>query len=207
MAQRRKHGTAPEYRQCIVAMEGSETEPKYFDAVRKKFDLTNVRLLPNRGKGLTPQQLLKRLDKEKREVRLTREKNAITEYWAVFDHEKIPHESLQAIFASAIRKGYRIADSKPCFELWLLLHHGSRVEFKGLEASGDVPACQPAQRHLENVDSSYDKDRKSKYKAWCYMPKLETAIRNAKVLDKTPCERPLHQLGTRVYHLVQCMLE
>ena len=188
-------------------MEGTETEPKYFDAIRDRFDLTNVTLVPNRGKGLTPKQLIKRLDKEKREVQLTREKNVKTEYWAVFDHDNATRIQLNEAISLAMRKGYSVADSKPCFEIWLLLHFGTRANFKGLEASGDLPACLPAQRHLESVDKSYDKDRKGKYKAASYMERIGVAITNAETLDNTPRSRVLDDIGTRVHHLVKLLLD
>lgn len=196
-----------ERRVLYISMEGTHTERKYFDNVIKHYNLRDVRLLRRKKTRSSPSDVVKQIDRHKGTRKQVHGVTLNEVYWAVFDHDNLSSDKLERAFAEAYRKGYRVADSKPCFELWLLLHHGSRGEFKGLEASGDNPACLPAQKHLENEDHTYARDNKGAYKANEYMNKIETAIRNAKAIEKGPLKKPLDGLGSRVHRLIDFMTD
>ena len=203
----RQHGTAPKKKQIIIAMEGSETEPRYFDSLKSKLRSTNVTLLKRKRTRSSPSDVLKQLDREKRERKKVREHNAVIEYWAVIDKDNRPPEELNKIANHAKCKNYHLADSNPCFELWLLLHYKPLNQFSGLEASGDNSACSQVERQLEKLDRSYDKDKKGKLDTSKYMPIINTAIQNAKETDPQPQDRWLNRIGTRVYLLAQSIID
>lgn len=208
MGRKVREGKVRKQRRVLyVSMEGTHTERKYFDSVIEHYNLRNVRLLKRKTSRSSPSDVLKQLDRQKGTRKQVHGVELYEAYWAVFDHDNLSSDSIERAFAEANRKGYRVADSKPCFELWLLLHHGSRGEFKGLEASGDQPACLPAQKHLENKDLTYNRDKKGAYKADEYMSKINTAIRNAKEIDKGPSKKPLDRLASRVHRLIEFMKE
>ena len=194
-------------RVLYISMEGTQTERKYFDTVIDYYNLRNVRLLRRKKTRSSASDVIKQLVRQKGTRKQVHGVELNEVYWAVFDHDNLSSEKVTKAFAEASRKGYYIADSKPCFELWLLLHHGSRGKFKGLEVSGDQPACLPAQKHLENEDSTYDRVNKSAYNTSEYMNKIDYAIENSKAIDRGPSSRPLVGLGSRVHRLIEFMQE
>ena len=203
----RQHDTALKRKQIIIAMEGSETEQRYFDSLKSKLRSTNVKLLKRKRTRSSPSDVLKQLDKEKRERKKVREHNAVIEYWAVIDKDNRPPEELNKIANHAKCKNYHLADSNPCFELWLLLHYKPLNQFSGLEASGDNSACSPVESQLEKLDKSYDKGKKGRLKTSKYMPIINTAIKNAKETDPQSQDRWLNRIGTRVYLLAQSVID
>lgn len=128
------------------------------------------------------------------------------ELWAVIDHDGRPEKVLNNVAREAKKENYCLADSNPCFELWLLLHHKRLNQFKRLEASGDNRACSPAESELEKLDRSYDKDNKGRLNTSKYISRITTAIQYAKETDtqETPL---LNQIGTRVYLLAQSVIK
>lgn len=191
--------------QMIVSTEGSETEPQYFYALKSEFRLGNVILLKSKTRS-SPRQVLKRLDKEKRKVRQTREVNAETQFWAVFDHDNLTQESLEEILSEARQKGYRVADSSPCFELWLLMRFGKLADFKGLEGQALTHGCSGVARELATHDKTYDSGSKGRYDASAYIRHLQIMIENARAVDSQPDSVWLNQIGSRVYKLVESII-
>ena len=64
--------------------------------------------------------MIKRLDEyiEKKDFALEKD----DELWVMIDVDRWNKSTLQEIAKEARQKGYRLAISNPCFELWLLLH-------------------------------------------------------------------------------------
>ncbi len=188
----------------VVAVEGSETEPQYLDAFKARFRSVNITVIRKSRTGLSPREMLKRLNKRKREVRQTRGGNVDIEYWLVFDHDNLQPDQLANIVSEATNKGYKIADSKPCFELWLILHCKRMDQLKGLEGSAVTKGCQAVIEKLQELDKNYEKTR---YDASTYAEKVENAITNAKSIDKHVNDNLLNHIGSRVYKLVQSIID
>ena len=74
-------------------------------------------------------------------------------FGSVIDHDRADDDELRKVFTKAKERNYSVADTNPCFELWLLLHHDSLDKFKRLEASGDTAKCSPSSKALELIDS------------------------------------------------------
>ncbi|MDO5287754.1 MAG: RloB family protein, partial [Actinomycetia bacterium] len=78
-----------------------------------------------REKGKVPSSLVEAASKDKESGRYD-----VDEYWCVFDVEAPkPHGDLRKALEGAKGGRIRLAVSNPCFELWLLLHHGSQASY------------------------------------------------------------------------------
>lgn len=103
----------------------------------------------------------------------------------------------------AKQKNYHLADSNPCFELWLLLHYKRLNELKGLEGAA-TDGCKSVEKELKKFDSTY---AKSKYDTSKYIKNIDKAIKNAKRTDTQSQDRWLNQIGTRVYRLAKSIVD
>ena len=191
-------------KRIIIAMEGSKTEPRYFDSLIKKLELRNVKLLKRSKTKSSPLNVIARLNKEKRKIEKEHGKREKDEFWAVFDRDNWPTEMLDKVASQAKDKKYCLADSNPCFELWLLLHHKRLSELKGLEGSAATGGCDSVKRELKKFDENYNK---SGYNTEKYIEKIDHAIANAKETDTESQVRWLNQIGTRVYLLAQSVID
>ena len=204
---KRKRKTASSRKVFYIATEGSVTERKYFDALVRHYNLRNVRLLKKARTRSSPSQVIERLERQMRSRKDDFGVELKEEYWAVFDTDKSTAEALVRLSARARRKQIQLAASNPCFELWLLLHHNSLDKYKRLEASGDTAKCTPSSKALEQIDPTYDPDKKGKWDALPYMDMVDTAMENAERADRTQPDEPLKRLGSRVYKMVDSIIK
>jgi len=81
------------------------------------------------GKSASPQHVLESMLKY-------REIESFDERWLMLDTGSITEEVQLAAFSATLeqakQQGIQIALSKPCFNLWLLLHHVDEGEVEGL---------------------------------------------------------------------------
>ena len=189
----------------FVAMEGSVTERKYFDALIKAYNLRNVRLLKKSRTRSSPLDVVKRLEKQLGN-RTNDHSDALDErYWAVFDTDRRPIETLQSVSKRAAKKNICIAASNPCFEIWLMLHQGAVADFSGLEGSAATGGCDKVVEFLKrHVDRNYDK---SNYDASKYIEHIANAIKNANASDSKNTEAWMKNVSSRVYKLVQSIID
>lgn len=132
----RKSNTKAVRRIVVLAVEGRETEKKFFDALNYSLTGCNVTYAPRKRGKTEPMQVLD--DLIARRSKQIRHNERADAYWTVIDHDCTDNDELRKVFAKAKKNGCCVADSNPCFELWLLLHHKSLGKYKRLEASGDV---------------------------------------------------------------------
>lgn len=175
----------------VIATEGAETEPTYFRMFRpgREGDF-RIKVLGNPGHKSAPGEVVGRLLAFDRK----RQPGANTEYWAVIDRDSW-EEAAIAEAADMIRgrRGYHLALSNPCFELWLYLHLRDNRPFS------DSSDCQRA------LGDTWEGFLKSGYDPSPLIGGIEDAIRRAKALaaDADPTEPwPINQ-GTHVYRLVE----
>jgi len=188
-----------------ISIEGRATEKKYFDSLNLDLEGCTITYVPRKWTRTEPFQVLQDLLAYK--SMQTRVKQKSDQYWLVIDHDETDTGELRRVSAKASQNNCYVADSKPCFELWLLLHYKPLHRYHGLEASGDNSPCSPAERLLEKEDESYERHKKGKYIAIDYMDKTGLAIRHAKHADKDPKDKPLKNIGTRVYRLLDRIRE
>lgn len=107
-------------RKIRIFCEGGKTEPAYFAQLELALN-TYPKLIKVECCGLQPKELLERAKNEQK-IGLG-DKGAWAkgdEVWLVFDRDS--WAGLEDIFTKAEKFGFKIAFSKPRFELWLALH-------------------------------------------------------------------------------------
>ena len=91
---------------------------------------------------------------------------------------------------------FLLAVSRPCFELWLYLHHAAATEkLEGM-------SCRKLTAELRIAAGGYSK---TALDTDSYRPHVSEAVARAQELDVLPQERWPNQLGTRVYRVIEAI--
>ncbi|MEP7121680.1 MAG: RloB family protein [Byssovorax sp.] len=180
----------------FLIVEGAETEPRYFHALEANNlvprNRVKLHVYPPDMNASAPTYLIGKAEK------VARERHAGTddEIWLVFDVDRQSGSTrvTQVIHASqdAVLRGWGVAVSNPCFEIWLLLHTGN--DLATVNDYGDS-----VEAALRADLGGYDKSRTP---SQCLTAEaLTRAIARARLGDTDP-ESPLPRLpGTRLYKL------
>ncbi|MCP1110510.1 RloB family protein [Ohessyouella blattaphilus] len=108
-----------EKRKIFILVEG-ETEQKYFDFLRQRLRLSNVKIktvvLENSGQTW--------IEKAKRLVQndFNFRRDRTTEIFVVFDKDEFSNQDLQKMFQRAKDEAFEVGFSNLTFEVWLLAH-------------------------------------------------------------------------------------
>ena len=190
----------------VIATEGSLTEPIYFESLaadeRFRNPRVTVTVLPTREGLSAPSHVIRRLD-------VIRRRHVFVdgdELWLVIDKDGWEDGMLSEVARLANQKGYCIADSNPCFEVWLALHFCSIQGILGPDRRKALMRCINIVDRLKKVDMD-PLYRKSSIGAKKYFDKITKAIQHAKLADIQPDDRYLNQIGSRVYRLVESIIE
>lgn len=158
----------------VLYCEGKETEPAYFEALKREPGVRDVAAVDLRieetAGGSSPFTLVRMaVDAKERSIR---EKGEIDEIWCVFDVEwPTNHPNLQQAIDLARANKIGLAISNPCFEIWLALH------FCGHTGWLDSKAAQRLRRKLDGQPGKgLDGAR--------YMPHRMAAVGRAIELEK-----------------------
>ncbi|TYQ24681.1 RloB domain-containing protein [Pseudanabaena sp. UWO311] len=163
-------------KKILIACEGKQTEPKYFNAIRQDLRLTTVQVLILPHDGTDPLSVVNavleaRKDKKREKTWFDDQDSA----WAVFDgDEHIANNRPNWCQAIQIAKHQKInlAITNPSIEFWYLIH---------FQAHSAIIARDKAKDRLKQHIPNYDKAR-------CYYPEklkelTQDAIARAKDLD------------------------
>jgi hypothetical protein len=115
----RGFGRRPRRKTGLIICGGTETEPRYLDALKLRLRLGGIDI---RGMAKDPDTLIE----EAVAMRRRHEKAGNEPYdatWLVFDSERPGTFDIPAVLQRAKSEGIETALSGPSFELWLLLHH------------------------------------------------------------------------------------
>jgi hypothetical protein len=111
----------------IISCEGSNTEPEYFETVKRKLsdnlkNLVEVDIVPKPAGDSEPKAVLNNLEEHIKNKYDFRKGSDIL--WLVIDRESVNSrkKNIKNIYPECSKKGYFIALSNPLFEFWLLLH-------------------------------------------------------------------------------------
>jgi hypothetical protein len=111
----------------IISCEGSNTEPEYFETVKRKLsvnlkNLVEVDVVPKPAGASEPKAVLNNLEEHVKNKYDFRKGSDIL--WLVIDRESVSSrkKNIKDIYPECTTKGYFIALSNPLFEFWLLLH-------------------------------------------------------------------------------------
>ncbi|MEW6209431.1 MAG: RloB family protein [Acidobacteriota bacterium] len=176
-------------RLCVIATEGEYTEKLYFSMFRNP--RIQVKVLPAEDGRSAPEYVLDRLELFAEEFQIGDE----DELWVMLDVDRWGDSKLNAISARTIRKGYGLAVSNPCFEIWLYLHF--------LDVGSQRLSCQKVIALLRKHLGGY---RKTNLDVEIYRPLIPDAIRRAKELHSNPNERWPSTTGTHVYRIVEKLI-
>ncbi len=196
---RKRHSRQREVNKRIVVATEGPTEREYLKRFIGKDRYSNVSFAKQGGGDSDPDSVIRALDKAKQRISAIYDPNEDDEYWAVVDKDQWDLEST----AKQVRqKKYRMAESYPCFELWLLLHFKQLNELGGLDGKTSGGKCKPVTDFLKSQDPAYQKGKVTNSRYFDEAKTVE-AIAKAKNLDRHRANVPLKRFGTRVYKLIE----
>lgn len=191
----------------VLAYEGNNTEPQYYEALKKKLKykkyivhIESLKRRPGDTKS-APNHVFEKLKQSKRDYNFKES----DEFWMIIDKDDWVLDKWKRKCIE--EKNFFIALSNPTFELWLLLHI---VDISGLSDNElkkmyRNPHVNTKKRHLEKLLSVSLPDgyNKSKIKPKRFIEQIEKAIEQAKNLDKKEIST---NLGSHNYILVSKLL-
>lgn len=203
-------------RYFVIASEGADTERIYFESLAEKIRKNGaldklikveflVRQTEAERKKSSHKHIIKQLDGYKKTFSICEG----DELWLLIDRDKQnnPTENIANIAQSCLQKGYSLALSNPCFELWLLLHvqdiktYNKEILKQIFENKKVSTGKNFLDRELSTLLNGYNK---SKYDVNLLLKNLHQAVEQAKALDANLQERWIEtHLGTRIYILVE----
>lgn len=130
----------------LVVTEGLNTEPVYFESIRRVL-ATRILELVTYGAGRGDPRKLAEVALEKRDERRRMAKKGklslhqledFDEVWIVFDADVLSLQKLNEGLAYSKINGIRCALSEPCFEYWLLLHNRDHYTTANMDRCANV---------------------------------------------------------------------
>ncbi|WP_240806671.1 RloB family protein [Polyangium spumosum] len=183
----------------VVATEDTHAAAQYLHALQENnlVDRSRVRIIvlpTDEGRG-APTHLLERLTEYRSGLDRCLDED---EFWAVFDVDHHRSKELSDFAMRARQKGFDIAGSNPCFELWLLLHETEDTSAVVTHAE-DARAATLCEKELRRVLGQYNK--KGIDTSRISRETVATAVaRSAAMDDGAPWPS---QVGTHVHRLVK----
>ncbi|XXT15629.1 RloB family protein [Sorangium sp. So ce429] len=135
----------------ILATEGAVTEPQYFRGLQERGIVDRLRVkievipTPLDAGTSAPRHVLDRLSDVAARYNLI----ADDERWLIIDADRGWERHLPQVTRGALQKGFFVAVSRPCFELWLLLHVSDDVT--------SISTCADCSRALRMQLGRYNK--------------------------------------------------
>lgn len=191
----------------IIATEGARTEPDYFIYLQRKFRETNIDIVPRDYSRSDPMQVLDDMIEYKGQKSPRR--SNVKAHWIVIDNDGRPPDDMRKVIARATENDLFVADSNPCFELWLLLHRKplsdyDDSEIEELKRNEKIGNRSRLEMELVKVCGEYNK---SNIREKDFLRYVTTAINNAQKTDTKPKVPWMCQIGTRVYRLALLIRE
>jgi RloB-like protein len=194
----------------VVACEGQVTEKRYLDELNASHGRIGVfvEVLQRQESGSSPERVMRQLNDFKREYRL----KAQDQLWMLIDRDKQSWttEAIAQVARLCIQKGFSLAVTNPCFELWLLLHvhdidtmtTAEKNELLANRKDGSSRTC--LERKLSLICGGYSKTH---FDPRIYTSQVFDAIARAERLEGQAQGRwPENRLGTQIHLLVQKLI-
>lgn len=213
---KRPEGLKTPLKMFVLSYEGTVTEKKYFNQLRKSDffnEIGSIELFPltkKKEEGDTrPSAVVHRLLKEKNKDKYNKKKD---EFWAIVDRddwETVHGCCFEDIYKDCENNGIKLALSNPCFEIWLLLHLTSINSFSQERKDKIFDNKKDSERPNKNIiQLEIEKYHGRGYnKRPCpeWINNVRLAIERAEELDKG--ELYPKTIGTDVYKLVQNLIK
>lgn len=190
----RDEGVVRDARLVVIASEDRYAVKNYFDRFRPK--RVQFRVLPTEDGNSSPESILQRLNEFCAEFQIGPGDElwycGDLDHWAESNHIS----TLTSVMAQCRQKGYFVALSNPCFELWLLLH------FSDLPYV--IEKCDQVTDELRRLANGYSK------RGGCGTPlskeMIEQALRRSVEIDEGTTDIPKSPT-TRVHKILKTLLE
>lgn len=121
--ERRASGSRKRKPVVYLVCEGSETEIRYFRKFRSRE--CNIDIVPIPSQYKAADKLVQKAKATIGQSPYYPDEGDII--WCVFDRDENTNAMLTKAKQTAIREGYQIAFSNPCFEVWFLLHFAKQT--------------------------------------------------------------------------------
>jgi hypothetical protein len=180
----------------IIATEDTYAPERYFGLFKNPRIKVNV--LPTEEGRSAPEHVLDRLDAFRKQYELLAE----DEFWLMLDTDhwiEPSHVSnFDRVCGEAVQKGYQLANSNPCFEVWILLH------VFPLDAGTQFVRCGEVVARLRELLGEYSKRTLD---ARHFTPdSMREAVMRAEMLARNPTDRWPQTTGSHVYKVVRKLL-
>lgn len=174
----------------VIATEGARTEPEYFRA----FNTPRVQVvtLPTEADGKSaPKHVADRASDLRRKYDLGPE----DDLWVVIDFDRWGPAQLSEVAKMATKRRFKLAVSRPCFELWLWLHLDSWTP-------DEIATADALERALRARLGEWQKSRPEVQR---FLPGVDQAVERAESLDAPGTDRWPQSTGSHVYKLVRAL--
>ncbi|MEA1875414.1 MAG: RloB family protein [Bacteroidota bacterium] len=192
-----------------ISTEGTSTEVRYFEGFNQHSNHLNIqgRVLvdvlerqdPEDTKS-APQYILSLLDEYVDESGIDSD-----ELWIVFDRDRQNNSKEQVLetINQCQQRGYNVAFTNPCFELWLLMHVSDLSDYDhAILLDNPKDSVRAKKRFIDKeISRLIGGYRKKNLQFDRFMPFLEQAVAHAELHCSNPIELA-DQLGTSVGRLV-----
>jgi L-rhamnose mutarotase len=175
----------------IIICEGSKREPDYFRFFDGMSSRVKIVALPNvDGKG-SPVQLIE--NAAKAQATFMADQNPDDQIWFVIDTDRWREQIHELRSACDQNMQWNVAQSNPCFEVWLYYHVQAGVP--NLE---QIDACKSWKKYVaEIIQGGFNSDR--------HPIAIEVAMENAKAAYKAEGYTPLPG-HTQVWQLAEKLI-
>lgn len=174
----------------VIICEGAEREPQYFELLAGDSKKIKVEIITPKENKSSPNWLL---DAAAAFVSIY-QLGAKDQLWFVLDVDRWKPEQLIKLGKTcAEQKVWSCAISNPCFEVWLFMHYED-ISKATAKSCGEFKAELP-----QIVKGGYNKE--------LAIQNLEKAIARAKLADSNPEHFMPNPKSTKVYQLVEALLE
>ena len=179
----------------VIATEDTYAPDQYFRIFAD--GRIHVLVLPTEDCRSAPDHVLTRLDDYVKEFELTED----DERWLMLDtdHWVEPNHiaNFNHVCTQATQKGFKLAHSNPCFEIWLLLH------LTDLDAGEGFKRCKEVVQRLKQL-GKYSKRRIDP--GHFSLENAAVAVGRAEKLDQSPGDRWPQKTGSHAYKIVRKLL-
>lgn len=188
----REDQTFRDDRLFVIATEDTYAPKQYFRLLPNP--RIHVEVRETEGGLSAPEHVLARLDAYVQEYQLDEHDERWlmldTDHWLQSGHVK----NFIRVCSEAVKKGYQLAHSNPCFEIWLLLHHTELDATHQFKRCGEVKAAL-GQYNGGGIDPAH-----------FTMDAVRVAVGRAEKLDDSSIDRWPQKTGSHVYKLVKRLL-
>jgi hypothetical protein len=180
----------------VIATEDKYAPKEYFRLFKNP--RVKVQVLPTEDTRSSPEHVLQRLDDFLKEYHVLED----DEFWLMLDTDHWIEPGHVANFnrvcSEAIQKGYQLAHSNPCFEVWLLFHVFPLDAGTQFRRGEEVIASL---RELLGVYSKRTIDAQH-----FPLSAIREAVTRAEATDTSPYDRWPQSTGTHVYKVVKKLM-